>query len=56
MAEVEFTIGHKEYRIGAQDGEERLLQRAAAILDGEAQQILHRLAVCPSRACCCWRA
>ncbi|MBC9245725.1 cell division protein ZapA [Paracoccus sp. 11-3] len=42
MAEVEFTIGHKEYRIGAQDGEERLLQRAAAILDGEAQQILEQ--------------
>ena len=26
MAEVEFTIGHKEYRVGAADGEERLLQ------------------------------
>ncbi|MDO5646828.1 cell division protein ZapA [Paracoccus sp. (in: a-proteobacteria)] len=40
MAEVEFTIGHKEYRVGAADGEERLLQRAAAILNDEAQQIL----------------
>lgn len=40
MAEVEFTIGHKEYRLAAQDGEEKLLQRAAAALDGEAQQIL----------------
>lgn len=42
MAEVEFTIGHKEYRVGAADGEERLLQRAAAILDGEARQILEQ--------------
>ncbi|WP_282601793.1 cell division protein ZapA [Paracoccus sp. PARArs4] len=40
MAEVDFTIGHKEYRIGAADGEERLLQRAAQLLDAEAQQIL----------------
>ena len=40
MAEVEFTIGHKEYRVGAADGEERLLSRAALILDGEARQIL----------------
>lgn len=40
MAEVAFTIGHKEYVQSAQDGEERLLQRAAAILDAEAQQIL----------------
>ena len=42
MAEVDFTIGHKEYRLSAQDGEERLLQRAAALLDGEAQQILEQ--------------
>lgn len=42
MAEVDFTIGHKEYRIGAAEGEERLLQRAAAILDGEARQILEQ--------------
>lgn len=40
MAEVEFTIGHKSYAVGAQDGEERLLKRAAALLDAEAQQIL----------------
>ncbi|MBU2958402.1 cell division protein ZapA [Paracoccus sp. 1_MG-2023] len=40
MAEVDFTIGHKEYRVGAADGEERLLQRAAQLLDAEAQQIL----------------
>ena len=42
MAEVEFTIGHKEYRVAAQDGEERLLQRAAALLDGEARQIVEQ--------------
>ncbi|MCF3974876.1 cell division protein ZapA [Paracoccus salsus] len=42
MAEVDFTIGHKEYRLGAQDGEENLLKRAAALLDGEAQQILEQ--------------
>ncbi|WP_411837333.1 cell division protein ZapA [Paracoccus sp. ME4] len=42
MAEVEFTIGHKEYRVGAADGEERLLARAAQILDGEARQILEQ--------------
>ena len=40
MAEVDFTIGHKEYRLAAQDGEERLLQRAAALLDAEARHIL----------------
>lgn len=42
MAEVDFTIGHKEYRLGAQDGEEKLLKRAAALLDSEAQQILEQ--------------
>ncbi|SET21394.1 cell division protein ZapA [Paracoccus homiensis] len=42
MAEVEFKIGHKEYRLAAQDGEERLLQRAAALLDGEARQIVEQ--------------
>ncbi|RJL05682.1 cell division protein ZapA [Paracoccus aestuarii] len=42
MAEVEFTIGHKEYRVGAADGEERLLERAAQILDAEARQILEQ--------------
>lgn len=42
MAEVDFTIGHKEYRLGAQDGEEKLLKRAAALLDAEAQQILEQ--------------
>ncbi|MDM7458430.1 MAG: cell division protein ZapA [Paracoccus sp. (in: a-proteobacteria)] len=40
MAEVEFTIGHKEYRERSADGEEQFLARAARILDAEAQQIL----------------
>ncbi len=40
MAEVEFTIGHKSYTLSAQDGEERLLKRAAGLLDAEAQHIL----------------
>ncbi len=40
MAEVEFTIGHKEYVVACQEGEERLLKRAAGMLDAEAQQIL----------------
>lgn len=42
MAEVEFSIGHKVYQLAAQEGEEKLLERAAAILDGEAQQILQQ--------------
>ncbi|WP_062560461.1 cell division protein ZapA [Paracoccus aminovorans] len=40
MAEVEFSIGHKSYTLSCQEGEERLLKRAAALLDGEAQAIL----------------
>lgn len=42
MAEVDFTIGHKEYRLSSQPGEERLLKRAAALLDAEAGQILEQ--------------
>lgn len=40
MAEVDFTIGNKSYTLACQEGEERLLKRAAAMLDAEAQQIL----------------
>ena len=40
MAEVDFVIGHKNYTLSCQEGEERLLKRAAALLDGEAQVIL----------------
>lgn len=40
MAEVSFTIGHKDYTVSAQAGEEKLLKRAAAMLDAEAQQLL----------------
>lgn len=42
MAEVDFTIGHKQYAVSCQEGEERLLRRAAAMLDTEAQQILEQ--------------
>lgn len=40
MAEVEFKIGHRDYSLSAQDGEEKLLKRAAQLLDAEAQVIL----------------
>ncbi|MDS9467600.1 cell division protein ZapA [Paracoccus sp. MBLB3053] len=40
MAEVEFSIGHKSYTLACQEGEERLLKRAAAMLDTEARAIL----------------
>jgi len=42
MAEVDFSIGHKGYRLACQQGEERLLKRAAALLDAEAQVILEQ--------------
>ncbi|TRW97656.1 cell division protein ZapA [Paracoccus sp. M683] len=42
MAEVDFSIGHKEYRLTSQPGEERLLKRAAALLDAEARLILEQ--------------
>ncbi|MFN3275264.1 MAG: cell division protein ZapA [Paracoccus sp. (in: a-proteobacteria)] len=42
MAEVEFTIGHKEYRVGAAEGQERMVERAAQLLDAEAQSILEQ--------------
>ena len=36
--DVTFTVGHKEYTLQAQDGEERLLRRAGTLLDDEAQK------------------
>lgn len=42
MAVVEFSIGHKAYSLTCQEGEERLLRRAAALLDAEAQVILQQ--------------
>ncbi len=42
MATVEFTIGHKEYSLSCQPGEEALLKRAAAMLDTEARQIVEQ--------------
>lgn len=40
MPQVNFNIGHKEYTVACQPGEEKLLKRAAALLNGEAEQIL----------------
>ena len=42
MPIVEFTIGHKSYELSAQDGEERVLKRAAATLDAEARTIIEQ--------------
>ncbi|UXU74008.1 MULTISPECIES: cell division protein ZapA [unclassified Paracoccus (in: a-proteobacteria)] len=42
MAVVEFSIGHKSYSLSCQDGEERLLKRAAGLLDAEARVILEQ--------------
>ncbi|MDT1061803.1 cell division protein ZapA [Paracoccus sp. CPCC 101403] len=42
MAQVEFTVGNKSYTLSCQPGEERLLKRAAALLDTEAQAILQQ--------------
>lgn len=40
--DVTFTIGHKEYTVQAQDGEERLLRRAAGLLNEEAEKIVEQ--------------
>lgn len=40
MPTVDFTIGHKDYTLSCQEGEERLLKRAAGLLDAEARAIL----------------
>lgn len=42
MANVDFTIGHKEYTVATQDGEEAALKRAAALLDNEARHIVEQ--------------
>ena len=42
MAQVDFNIGHKDYTLACQAGEERALRRAAQILDGEAAQIVEQ--------------
>ena len=42
MANVQFSIGHKEYELACQPGEEKLLRRAAGMLDAEAQSILEQ--------------
>ena len=40
--DVTFTIGHKEYTLPTPDGEERLLRRAASLLDEEAGKIVEQ--------------
>ena len=47
MPTVDFTIGHKEYTLSCQEGEERLLKRAAAMLDAEARAIVEAFAADP---------
>lgn len=42
MANVEFTIGHKEYTLACREGEEAMLKRAAAMLDTEARHIIEQ--------------
>ncbi len=42
MPNVEFNIGHKEYTVACQDGEESALKRAAALLDAEARSIVEQ--------------
>ena len=42
MPNVDFRIGHKEYTLSCQEGEEKLLRRAAGMLDAEARQILEQ--------------
>lgn len=42
MADVSISIGHKDYVLPAHDGEEKLLLRAAKILDTEAISILQQ--------------
>ena len=37
MPNVEFKVGHKDYTLSCQDGEEKLLRRAAGMLDAEAR-------------------
>lgn len=49
MAEVAFQIGHKEYTLTCQPGEERLLQRAAALLDAEAEAIVEQAGRMPEQ-------
>lgn len=49
MPVIEFTIGHKKYELSAQEGEERLLKRAAAMLDNEARTILEQAGRMPEQ-------
>jgi len=43
MPDVNVTIGTKNFSVACQEGEERFLQAAAAVLDGEAQVLADQL-------------
>lgn len=49
MPTVDFNIGHKDYSLACQEGEERLLRRAAAMLDAEARAILDQAGRMPEQ-------
>lgn len=49
MPTVEFSIGHKSYELSCQEGEERLLKRAAGMLDAEARAILDQAGRMPEQ-------
>lgn len=42
MPNVHFSIGRKDYELSCQPGEEKLLRRAASMLDTEAQSVLEQ--------------
>lgn len=47
MAEQSITIGHKEFTVACQDGEEAFLQSAAEMLDAEARTLLEQIGRVP---------
>lgn len=48
MAELEVTIGGRNFRVACEDGQEPFLQSAAALLDGEAAQLADQLGRMPA--------
>jgi cell division protein ZapA len=48
MPEQKITIGHKEFAVACQPGEESFLLAAAAILDGEARVLLDQVGRVPA--------
>lgn len=47
MPEQTITIGHKEFNVACQDGEEAFLQSAAEMLDAEARTLLDQIGRVP---------